>query len=258
MNSVEHFSLSGQNFHYSEVGKSLCDFSATPGAFAYTAANPSLCHSTKLKQHKSKRANEEDRNKKSKWGSLDRWRRRNKSKVVAKRRKSSNQKREGTKSERHVPRRRSTYLGLVIDTFKNVSVFFQSSFAHQMFQRSKAKESNGQNCQEIHFDKCAKGGPTKRIQPKLLHFLTAAAAVQCFMLEHAAIIQMLLVRSGIETNPGPPTPAVRYHWQNIYFLVQNIFQDYGFLVLHFSLILIIYHMRFFVVTRPWPAFGRRA
>ena len=56
------------------------------------------------------------------------------------------------------------------------------------------------------------GGPTKRIQRNLLHFPTNAAAAQRFMLERAvaAIIQMLLVRSGIETNPGPTTPAGRY------------------------------------------------
>ena len=199
------------------MGKSLCDFSATPGAFAYTAANPSLCWSTKLKQCKlmrSKGANKEDKNEKSKWGSRDRWKTRYKSKNIVQRSISSNP-RKSAKSHSHVPQRRSTFLSLIIDTFKNVCVSqsFQSSLAHHMFQRSKTKECNEQNCQEIHLEKWAKGGSTKRIQPNILHFLTTAAAVQCFMLERviAAIVQMLLVRSGIETNPGPPTPAVRYY-----------------------------------------------
>ena len=50
---------------------------------------------------------------------------------------------------------------------------------------------------------------TARIKPSQLHFLTCLAASECFMLEATlfTIIQMLLVMSGIETNPGPTPPT---------------------------------------------------
>ena len=42
-----------------------------------------------------------------------------------------------------------------------------------------------------------------------LHFLTSIAAAECLLLEQAifTIVKMLLVRAGIETNPGPTSPA---------------------------------------------------
>ena len=195
------------------MGKRLCDLMSAAGAFTWIGANASLCWRTKLKQRKpigSKEVNEEDQSKRGK--SQGRWKPRYKSKVLVQRGKSSNQ-RKGAKSQSRVPRRRSTNLGFVIDAFKNACISCQSSLLHQMCQRGKSKECHAQNCQEIHPDECARGRPTKRIHRSLLDFLTGAAAVQRFMLERAvaAIIQMLLVRSGIETNPGPTTPAVRYH-----------------------------------------------
>ena len=191
------------------MGRRLCNFTSAPAAFTCTAADASLCSRSKLKQHKpirSKEANGENQNKK---GSPGRWK--TGYKVLAQRGKSTNQ-RKSTKSHSRIPRRGNSGLGLVIDTFKNACI--SSSLLHQMCQRGKSKECQAQNCQEIHPEDCARGGPTKRIQQSLLlDFLTGATAMQPFMLERAvaAIIQMLLVRSGIETNPGPTTPAVRYH-----------------------------------------------
>lgn len=44
---------------------------------------------------------------------------------------------------------------------------------------------------------------------KQLHFLTRVVASECLLLLQAffTIVQMLLVRAGIETNPGPTRPT---------------------------------------------------
>ena len=50
---------------------------------------------------------------------------------------------------------------------------------------------------------------TRDIEETKLHFLTSVVASGCLLLEQAifTVIQMLLVRAGIETNPGPTSPT---------------------------------------------------
>ena len=70
-------------------------------------------------------------------------------------------------------------------------------------QNTTFVERKPQNSGTVHQES------TARIKLRPLHFMTCLAASECFMLEATlfTIVLMLLVMSGIETNPGPTTPT---------------------------------------------------
>ena len=87
------------------------------------------------------------------------------------------------------------------------SAFVAELQDHSWVEKDQNMQNRGSSCQGKHQDERAEEGSMARMQPNLLHFLTFLAASECVMLERAlfAIVQMLLVRSGVETNPGPTT-----------------------------------------------------
>ena len=142
-------------------------------------------------------------------GSLDRWTRREKSQDIGQRSKSLNQPREGRSRTRkpQVSRTKSRSLIRVrkgiADNFKNSCIACKTDLFDQRRQRGRSTKTLRQSRQEPKQESCCshpgKGDVIEASQLKLMS--------ECLMLERAmiAVIQMLLVRSGIETNPGPTT-----------------------------------------------------
>ena len=144
-------------------------------------------------------------------GSLDRWTRREKSQDIGQRSKSLNQTREGRSRTRkpQVSRNRSQSLIRIrkgiADNFKNSCIACKTDLFDQRRQRGRSTKTLRQSRQEPKQESCCSHpGKDDVIEGSQLKLFTC---VECLMLERAmiAVIQMLLVRSGIETNPGPTT-----------------------------------------------------
>ena len=191
--------------------------------------NPLKPNSTKLKESSR---------------SLDRLKGREKSHDIGKRSKSLNQTREGrtrtrkpqvcrTKSQ-SLSRRPKGKLNMNDDKFKNACIACKTDLFDQRWQRGR---STRQTRQESKQESCCRHpGKGDHIEASQLKFVTCVAISECFMLERAviAVVQMLLVRSGIETNPGPtngndsPCCNASQHFnrvKNTMTKVQNNFQS---------------------------------
>ena len=99
------------------------------------------------------------------------------------------------------------------DNFKNACIACKTKLFDKRWQRGRARRKTGSR--ETSSTKCCPlgevGAPNEEasIESSQLHLLTCAAVSECLLVEQAifTIVQMLLVRSGIETNPGPPTTS---------------------------------------------------
>ena len=156
--------------------------------------NPLKPNSTKLKESSR---------------SLDRLKGREKSHDIGKRSKSLNQTREGrtrtrkpqvcrTKSQ-SLSRRPKGKLNMNDDKFKNACIACKTDLFDQRWQRGRSTRQTRQKPKQERF--CSRGD---YIEASQLKFFMCVAVSECLLLEQAiiAVVQMLLVRSGIETNPG--------------------------------------------------------
>ena len=210
----------------------MSEYRATIGRFACVAEYASYRLRRKLKKArltKTKNAEREEnigipdstKIKESFKGSLDRWETRSKSQTRAgQRSKSLNHQREGrsrirkpllsrTKSESLI-RGRKRKTDIVSDNFKFACVACKTDMFDQSWQRGRATRNLRQTLhrsKEEMFCPHAEKGSTRGtfIATNELCFLTCVALSECIMLERAliAVLKMALVRSGIETNPGP-------------------------------------------------------
>ena len=92
-------------------------------------------------------------------------------------------------------------------SFKNSCLSCKTKMFNRRRQRGRCRQRTREKCNENH---CPHIGTelkkeAKDIDETELFFLTSIAVYGCILLEHTifTIVQMLLVRSGVETNPGP-------------------------------------------------------
>ena len=101
------------------------------------------------------------------------------------------------------------------DNFKNACIACKTKLFDKRWQRGRTRRKTGEGSRETRSTKCCplgEVGATNEeisIESSQLHLLTCAAVSECLLVEQAifTIVQMLLLRSGIETNPGPPTTS---------------------------------------------------
>ena len=214
------------------MGIGLCEYRATIGAFAWIATNAGLHWRGKSKPQKSSKLRavggearcEKGRssNVKRRWRSLDGRKTRDKSEYVGRRSKTLSERElrhRGrqqpdlrTRSQSHVKRRKKV-VGTSIETFKSSCVTCKTKLFDEKWQRGRIRQREkykGTSHKDRHCSHNREGptNQTRYIEATKLHFLTSAAATGC-LLEQAifTVVQMLLIRSGIETNPGPTTPT---------------------------------------------------
>ena len=154
--------------------------------------------------------------------SLDRCGKKKRSYDLGQRSKSLNHLREGrskrsnpfrAQSRSPIGNKRKRKLNLIADNMKEACIACKTDLFDQRRERGRTKQSTGKVHQKTkqkricpHAGKELTAHQGSCIQDAhLCHFVCAAAVSQCLLLERAlyAIVQMLLVRSGIETNPGP-------------------------------------------------------
>ena len=214
------------------MGIGLYEYRAAIGAFAGIAARRGLRWRSKTKEQKSdkpRRVGGEERCEKGrspnssrlkKRGvSLDRWKTRDNN--VGQRSKTLDQREHLERSCKQVAyrprsqsnaRKRTKIPYATVDTFKNSCITCKTELFNEKWQRGRTRQRIPDQCKGTYRDRhCSDNGEgqTGGIRPAQLHFLTSAAALECFLLEQAifSVVQMLLIRSGIETNPGPTTPT---------------------------------------------------
>ena len=107
-----------------------------------------------------------------------------------------------TRSQSHGKRRKRN-----VESFNSSCISCKTKLFDEKWQRGRSHQ--GEKCQGSHRDQgCSPDAErvTRYIGATELHFLTSAG---CLLLEQAifTIVHMLLMRSGIETNPGPTTPT---------------------------------------------------
>ena len=214
----------------------MSEYRVAIGAFAWIAANAGLrwrSKSTKQKKSSKLRAvgGEGKCEKgtlsnpvhfKKRWISLDRCKTRSRSKTVGQRSQTLNQRGERvressqqggfrTRSQSHV-RRRKRIPDANVDSFKNSCIPCKTYLFDQAWQRGRNRERTGEKYKGDKHCSHVGEGPTNKtgdIGATQLIFLTSVAASRCLLLGQAifTIIEMLLVRAGIETNPGPISPT---------------------------------------------------
>ena len=107
-------------------------------------------------------------------------------------------------------KRRKKILDLTFDdSFKDSCVSCKTELFDHKCQRGRTRKREHQDrhrCLHVGEDPTKK---TRDIEAIKLHYLTSAVASGCLLLEQAifTLVQMLLVRAGIETNPGPTSPT---------------------------------------------------
>ena len=211
----------------------MSEYRVAIGAFAWIAANTGLrwrSKSTKQKKSSKLRAvgGEGKCEKgtlsnpvhfKKRWMSLDRCKTRSRSKTVGQRSQTLNQRGERvressqqggfrTRSQSHV-RRRKRIPDANVDSFKNSCIPCKTYLFDQVWQRGRRHERTGEKYKaDKHCSHIGKGPLNKTGDigaATYLHFLTSG----CLLLEQTifSIVQVLLVRAGIETNPGPTSPT---------------------------------------------------
>ena len=196
----------------------MSEYRAAIGRFACLAISSTFplrrrCKKPKLEGGENPIITTKSTNLKGSSGSLDRYKRRNKRYEVGQRSKSLNERREGRSRIRkpQLPRARSQSLSrgrkgkqnVISDHFKNACVACKTDLFDQRWERGRSTKTLRQSRQEPKQESCCSHpGKDDGIEGSQLKFFTC---VECLILERAmiAVIQMLLVRSGIETNPGP-------------------------------------------------------
>ena len=238
------------------MGVGLCQYRAAIGGFAWIASNARLHWSRSSRQRKSSRViNEvggEERSRKvassninkfkKSWGSVDRWKTGARSRFDGQRSKSldqiggkiGNSQSFRTRTRSPVPRQKRKF----DDAFKDSCIACRTHLFDQKRQRSR--KIAGKKCRGSPQDRHCEGSRNKMeesVSPLQIRLLIQEMAARCLMLQWAAssIVQMLLIISGIETNPGPnlnPTNSrccnARQHFnrvENIIVQAQRSFQS---------------------------------
>ena len=220
------------------MGIGLSEYRAAIGAFARIAVNAGFHWRSKAKKKKSSKVRvvggkercekgrssysdqvkKSDKQVKKRSRSLEGSRTRQRSRKIGQRSKTSDQTEQ---RERHSQRlsyrtrsqsnekKRNKIPNKAFHSFKDSCVSCKTELFDQKYQRGRTRKREHQDRQC-----CSHAGedPTKKtrdIEETKLHFLTSVVASGCLLLEQAifSLVQMLLVRAGIETNPGPTSPT---------------------------------------------------
>ena len=90
--------------------------------------------------------------------------------------------------------------------FKKSCIDCKTKLYKERVERGRSAHNFKEKCSH---DYQRAGNKTKDIEQIQLQFLTSAAASVCLLLEQTifAVVQILLVRAGVETNPGPTSPS---------------------------------------------------
>ena len=213
------------------MGIGLCEYRAAIGAFAWIAANTGRQRKGKSKTQKSsplRGVNEEERCEKGQSSSQGQVRRkrfvslegrktRSISDHTEKRSRSLNKRKERNKSSQPVGRRESCVQGrrkpqnVTSDSFKNSCIACKTILFDQKSQRGRTGRKIRKQCKGTNeYRNCSNNDKwpssmTVNEKTRNIHLLTSIAASGCLLMEQAifTIVQILLVRSGVETNPGP-------------------------------------------------------
>ena len=209
--------------HTCRMGVGLAQYRATIGRFAAVAFHLQLYQRSKTKHLRSKRVREKngDDNPKEELsksdqfnrlcGSLDRWER------TRKRRGSKlrsatygpQPKRDHTrktwstrKRSQSCAKRRKGSFGLTTQDLKDACTRCRTNWVSQGCKRGRTRRAKAQMSRK----QCCslKGSNENDIETRNLGILTYMAVSECMLLELAiaTVVQMLLIRSGIEMNPG--------------------------------------------------------
>ena len=218
----------------------MSEYRAAIGAFAWIAVNAGFHWRSKAKQKKSRKpkvvggkercekgrssysdqVKKSDQQVKKRSRSLEGSRTRQRSRKIGQRSKTSDQMEQRerhsqrlsyrTRSQSNEKKRKKILDAAFDDSFKDSCVPCKTELFDQKYQRGRTRKREHQDrqCCSPH----AGEDPTKKtrdIEATKLHFLTSVVASGCLLLEQAifTVVQMLLVRAGIETNPGPTSPT---------------------------------------------------
>ena len=208
------------------MGIGLCEYRAVVGAFAWIAINAGLGWRSRTKKQKSRKLREvgkEERCKrerspnskmlKKRCVSLDRWRTRGRIRNVGQRSQTLNERKERgrrhvsfrRRSQSHAQRKRKNQ-EMTTGTLKNSCIDCKTKLFKERVERGRRPHHFREKCSH---DYERAGNKSKDIEQIQLQFLASAAASVCLLLEQTifTIVQILLVRAGVETNPGPTSPS---------------------------------------------------
>ena len=145
-----------------------------------------------------------------------------------KRSRSLNKRKERNKSSQPVGRRESCVQrrrkpkNVTSDSFKNSCIACKTILFDQKSQRGRTGRKIRKQCKGTNEDRnCSRNdgrlsSRTINEETRTLYFLTSIAASGCLLMEQAifTIVQILLVRSGVETNPGPTSQTCCLAYQH--------------------------------------------
>ena len=206
--------------HTCRMGVGLAEYRAAIGRFAAVAFHLQLYQRTKTKHLKSKRVKEKngDNNPKEEssnadngnrcYGSLDRW-------ATTRKRRGSKQRsatfgpqpkrdhirkiRSTRRRSQSCAKRRNGSVGLATQDLKDACIRCRTDWVSQGWERGRTRRGKTQK-------QCClfRGSHENDIETRNLGILTYMAVSECMILELAiaTVVQMLLIRSGIEMNPG--------------------------------------------------------
>ena len=174
---------------------------------------------------------------KKRWMSVGGCKTRSKSRTVGQRSRTLNLREDRVKESHQQPafrtrsqspvKRRKKVPDAKIDSFKNSCILCKTYLFDQKWQRGRRHKRTRETYKGDRHCSHIGEGPTNLLGDVIratqlrstnkmgdigathLHFLTSVAAFECLLLELAifTIVQMLLVKAGIETNPGPTSPT---------------------------------------------------
>ena len=200
------------------MGIGLSEYRAAIGRFAGVAEKAGRGGKKKWKErNRGKRRNIEKREElkvkmpdqvkhSNRSGSLEGWRRRDESYDVEERSKSLNQKskirsgapRQQTQSRCPAPRRKEKNV-ITDDIFKNACIACKTEMFGQKWQRGRTRKADEEKlCPHAHTNR-----GTFEISQLKTFICLAISVWLTFERALFVVVQMLLIRSGIETNPGP-------------------------------------------------------
>ena len=206
------------------MGVGLSEYRAAIGGFASIAANAKPKSKIKSKQEKPTKPfdrGEEEHSEKDRKSysapssvrrrplSLNGSRRGSRSRAVGRGSQSLNQRSHADRIIKYRSRSLSSVKREAVAeySFKNSCIRCKTKMFNRRRQRGRCRQRTREKCNENH---CPHIGTelkkeAKDIDETELFFLTSIAVSGCILLEHTifTIVQMLLVRSGVETNPGP-------------------------------------------------------
>ena len=213
------------------MGVDLAAYRLVIGAFARIAAHAGVRLGRKAKHKKRnplRKLGSSDKEETSKsdqvrgrWKSLERDKRNEPGKFVCQRSRSLSQRASRKRACCDDFRRRSPSLvtrspDKKYDSFKDACVACKTELFDQRWRRGRGRQRNRPKCQrscEDHHCRFVENGIENEtrnpIREAPIHLLLSVAASECLLAEALGVIftvvQMLLVRAGIETNPGPTT-----------------------------------------------------